>query len=71
MLLGEETVNRREFFKRNALAGMALGMNGYAFGKQTNASPKPSPLDPPTLVPEHFSEGGFGRGGPALEGWFC
>jgi neutral ceramidase len=64
-------VNRREFFKRNALAGMALGMNGYAFGYQAPASPKLSPLDSPTLVPEHFGQVDLGAEGRLLKAGFA
>jgi neutral ceramidase len=59
-------VNRREFFKRNVLAGIALGTNGYAFGYQVPASPRPSTLDSLVLVPEHFGQVALGAEGRLL-----
>ena len=64
-------MNRREFFKRNALVGMALGMENYAFGKQVNAAPKNSQLDPPALVPEHFGQVDVGLEGRLLKAGFA
>jgi neutral ceramidase len=63
-------VNRREFFKRNALAGMALGLNGYALGDPP-ASPKPSPPESQTLIPEHFGQVDLGTGGQLLKVGFA
>jgi neutral ceramidase len=64
-------VNRREFFKRNVLAGIALGTNGYAFGYQGPGSPRPSTLDSPVLVPEHFGQVDLGAEGRLLRAGFA
>lgn len=64
-------MNRRDFFKRNALAGMALGLEGYALGRPAGAVPKLSPLDPPTLVPEYFGEVDMGAEGQLLKAGFA
>jgi neutral ceramidase len=63
-------VNRREFFKRNALAGMALGLNAYAVGEPP-APAKLSPLESPTLVPEHFGQVDLGADGQLLKVGFA
>ena len=64
-------MNRREFFKTNALAGMALGMNCHAFGMQTNPAPKASQLDPASLVPEHFGQVDLDAEGRLLKAGFA
>jgi neutral ceramidase len=48
-------VNRRDFFKKNAVAGLALGIPRLAAGEPA-APAVASPLDSPTLVPEYFGQ---------------
>jgi hypothetical protein len=51
-------MNRREFFKRNALAGMALGIPGNVFGAQRASAETAPGSEPDTanLVPEYFGQ---------------
>jgi len=51
-------MNRRQFFKRNALAGMLLGVHGYGLAEGDAA---PGAIPPPAfegagLTPEHFGQ---------------
>jgi neutral ceramidase len=50
-------VNRRDFFKRNTIAGLALGLEGLV---PARAAEKTPPLDSPTLTPEHFGQADLG-----------
>jgi neutral ceramidase len=64
-------VNRRDFFKRNALAGVALGFEGVTLSRQADAVPRTPPLDAPTLVPEHFGQVELGAEGRLLKAGFA
>jgi neutral ceramidase len=56
-------VNRREFFKRKALMGMALGLEGFSSGRQANSLPQAKLLDSPTLAPQYFGQADIGSEG--------
>lgn len=64
-------MNRREFFKRNALAGIAFGLEDYAFCRQAHAAPRAVPLESSTLAPEHFGQVDLGAEGNLLQAGFA
>jgi neutral ceramidase len=47
-------VNRREFFRRGAIAGAAAAWAPYPF--RTQATARAAPLESPSLVPEYFGQ---------------
>lgn len=64
-------MNRREFFRRNALAGMIVGVGADAIGKQANAASKALPLESPTLIPEYFDQVDVAAEGRLLKAGFA
>ena len=63
-------MNRREFFKGNALAGIALGIDAFAWNSQAKAAAGTPQIDPVTLVPEHFGQVDLGADGRLLKAGF-
>jgi hypothetical protein len=64
-------MNRREFFKKNAMAGAALGLSVFPTESQAaKASPEALHTDPVTLVPEHFGQVDLGPDGRLLKAGF-
>jgi neutral ceramidase len=64
-------MNRREFFKKSAIAGAALGLNISPM--KAGAAEKPPqapPLEPDNLIPEHFGQVDLGSDGHLLKAGF-
>jgi neutral ceramidase len=50
-------MDRREFFKKNIMAGAALGINAFPWERKAEAAkPEPLEIDPVTLVPDYFGQ---------------
>jgi hypothetical protein len=50
---------------------MALGLEAFTLGRESNAAPTAPPLDAPTLVPEHFGQVNLGPEGRLLKAGFA
>jgi neutral ceramidase len=64
-------VNRRDFLKRNTIAGLALGFETLAPAQQAGAAEQASPVDSPTLTPEYFGQVPLPAGQKLLKAGFA
>jgi neutral ceramidase len=64
-------VNRRDFFKRNTFAGLALGLEGLIPVRHAQAAATDPPVDSPTLTPEHFGQVDLGADRRLLKAGFA
>jgi len=64
-------MNRRDFFKKNALIGAALGLNVFPMEAMAAKTPlEATPLEPDNLVPEYFGQVDLGPDGRLLKAGF-
>jgi hypothetical protein len=65
-------MNRREFFKKNLVAGASLGMGFLPLASRAeDAGPDAAPKEDATLVPEYFDRVDLASAGPLLKAGFA
>jgi neutral ceramidase len=64
-------MNRRDFFKRNTIAGLALGLERLVPATHAQAAETAAPVDSPTLIPEHFGQVDLSAGQKLLKAGFA
>jgi neutral ceramidase len=64
-------MNRRDFFKRNTIAGLALGLERLVPATRAQAAETAAPVDSPTLIPEHFGQVDLSAGQKLLKAGFA
>jgi neutral ceramidase len=64
-------MNRRDFFKRNTIAGLALGLERLVPATHAQAAETAATVDSPTLIPEHFGQVDLSAGQKLLKAGFA